>query len=196
MTYGQSLPDCHLEDNVSIPPPSKFSWVEILGKDLELEVINLSVPGSSNRLILNTILNTDIRQDDSIFIQWTFMNRSTLFTNNTVVHVGPWIKKDIVKYFYLVHDDDDLYNHTLLNIHHADLYLKTICKSVNHLIISSDETHRRLSESKPDWFSINYIPVDFYHLKGDVGRDGFHPGMNNHKLLAKHIIKEIYDTKN
>ena len=194
-SYGQALPDCHIEPRTPGPNPSEFSWVNLLGKDMGLEVVNLSHPGSSNLRILNTILNSEIRQDDLVIVQWSFMQRSLLFMQDKLQDIGSWVEKNITQKFYSVHDIDDLYYQTLLHIHHADLYLKEICNNTHHFVISYDEAHRRLLKNKPMWFNVKYNPINFYFVKKDKALDTTHPGLINHQIAAKYIKSQILKEK-
>lgn len=199
-SYGQGLPDCYIEPNMPGPTPSEFSWVSILGKNLGLEVMNLSRPGSSNLRILDTILNAEIKKDDLVIVQWSFIERGMLFLKDKKIDVGHWIKDDVVKQYYLAHTQHDLCQQTFLNMHHADLYLKSICDSYYHLMISYETLNDPMFQNKPSWFNVDYYPLNFYFLKKDKGINSNHPGLINHQIAAKfiklHITKEKYDTKN
>jgi len=198
-TYGYGLPDCFESGNPS-STPSKLAWPNFLGKELDLEVVNLSKTGSSNLQILNTILNTEIRKDDLVIVQWSFSQRSMLFGEPYNSEIGSWVDTETSKYFYLAHDDFDLLNQTFLHIHHADLHLKSVCNSFIHFMISYDKSYRKYIGNKPEWFNVKCNPITFYIDPDDKGLDNSHPGQENQKLVANYILnyvkKEKYDTKN
>ena len=63
-TYGFELPDCP----TIFDPPSKMGFPNIVGKSLNLEVINKSDTGASQKQIAATILETEFKNDFNSFI--------------------------------------------------------------------------------------------------------------------------------
>ena len=67
-TYGH-----HLVDN------NKQAWPAVLGTIMNLPVVNVAQPGSSNVEILAEILNFEFKDNDLVIIGWTFVERDIVF---------------------------------------------------------------------------------------------------------------------
>ena len=121
-TYGEGLEDCWIKGPGS--KPSKFAWPSVLGTLIEVdEVINVSAPGISNKRIWRDALNFDYRDNDIVFLHWTFVDRDCFF--GIVPKIGPWLAKNgpskiYYRYFWSNLDRHyDLFNRA----DHVDRYL-------------------------------------------------------------------------
>lgn len=92
-TYGQGLADCLIPTS---PPttsvwPSKLGWAALVADHLGYDLVNMSLPGNSNRSIMHTISHEvkNLDTDSIVIIHWTHKNREhryVEFENNDVYH--------------------------------------------------------------------------------------------------------------
>lgn len=81
-TYGHGLPDCLDGNNIGPgSKPSKFSWANHLKTSLGLsKLTNKGIPGASNKIILNEIVNYDFKKEPTkVVILWSNFERKTIF---------------------------------------------------------------------------------------------------------------------
>jgi hypothetical protein len=110
-------------------PPSTASWVEVLSKKFNIPVLNLSWPGGSNLLTLDTIRSHKWQEGDIAVIQWTYFERSTIFddTNTKFKHISAFRigfkNEEYVKDYYNLYSNYHTDYMNLLHIEHAYLYL-------------------------------------------------------------------------
>lgn len=186
-TYGQGLPDCLSNDD----GPSEYSWTKLLGKKLDRDVYNISSPGSSNLEILHQILNFDFNESDLVVVMWTVFDRDTIFLKrwfkkNTVIHkVGAWCTDKYSKKLLNRVETVDQAIKSWINIHHADLHLKS--KNVRYMHFPAIAGH--LEPYQPSFIKVNNI-----HHYGLVWTDytaDNHPGVESNKLTAERIYDLI-----
>ena len=141
-TYGHGLEDCLLEDNRPGREPSKFAWPSLLGEMLDLDVVNMSMPGASNLHILYRMLQFKFQEDDQIVVLWTHTDRDLVFLEKPLYHggqlilpIGSWGKdQDSINFeaWAQVHSQYDMMIRSLYYIHHAENYLEKLSLKNNH----------------------------------------------------------------
>lgn len=200
-TFGQALPDIwDYKKNIPIleQGPSKYAWPQLLADKLNLECVNLGIPGSSNKEIWYTILNTEFFKDDIVIVMWSFFDRWCV------------IKKDELKYirhqeslfFKYFHDDYDMLLDFYLRINHIQFFLQNKVKLLKHTIAKENPNHMTLNynpmEEKneniydvPNWnqviFSDACLPMNIK----PYAMDHNHPGIKAHEFCANKIETEL-----
>jgi len=193
-TYGHGLPDCHIPLGLAGPNCSKLSWPQLLGDQLDIEVINRAKPGHSNIEILKDIISsTDISPTDIVITGWTYAVRDYVFKKSLLgkdisFKVSPWLgDKNFIKKWFSVHNDYDLSVRAGLYIHHAECFLKTKGATQYHFC-----AHHGLFNLMPE-FSI--VPETFINKKIlpkiDKALDNSHPGLKSHEQAAKNLYEII-----
>ncbi len=178
-TFGHGLADCFVPPDSSGKLPSKLAWPSLLSTDLNLLLVNNSRPGASNLEILYNLLEFNILSTDLVIIMWSFPDRDLIFQNKDKIFLGTWEKNDLVKYWALTHNTEDLAFRSWLYIHHASCYLSQ--KGIKFYNIFAN--YEKLREYKPDFLNIDYLPYDMSE-KIDYSPDNMHPGPETHRLLA------------
>lgn len=179
-TYGQGLPDCTLD------APSNYAWPSLIGQRLSLPVHNFARPGASNKEILLSVINADIKQDDLVIVCWTHVNRSCLISDDgSIIQIFPKATISQAKSFYKLYDIKNLIIDSLLEISHANAILANKGYKVHHFY-----TDHFLSSRK------KYVPVDahlveidtrIHHI--DVASDGTHPGVMSHISISDYVYR-------
>ena len=205
-TYGESLPDCITNDPP--PPPSKFSWPNMLSKKLPLGIdkcMNLAHCGSSNKQIHFKILKSNFEKDDLVVVLWTHVDRSCFLTDKGLKQMLPSYtqkRKDNPKqrrienvaYYEHLYSKENAEYETFVSIDHAYRYLNTFGVKQHHFTFSRkgvDPISSTLDKT-PDWFSPALKNLD---LLPDLGYDNHHPGVKAHADMADQIYKHIEETK-
>lgn len=191
LTYGTGLPDCVSENSDSGPIPSKVVWGELLGERLKCSVINRSLPGASNQLILDRILNFEFENEDRVIVLWSFFTRGLLYLKDEMCNIGPWQETDITKKYYELHDNNDLYMTSLHAIHHADCYLKNKKIKTTHFGLAKYGNNSiAITGKEPKWFTtnVNLLKLSSFYL--DMGM-GCHPGPKSQYKICDYIEKVI-----
>lgn len=190
-TFGHGLEDCYnKENNGPSWKPSKFAWPNILAEKLDRQCINLSVPGSSNKIIWHTLLNTSFRFNDVVFVLWTFPERYCIITDNEGNHeeIALFHKTRASKSFYkYLHNETDMNVDLNNRISHSCLYLKSIGIKSYHAIYN----YRDLTQL--DWNAVPMLQTSFKDIQQKHPRalDKVHPGHEAHKEYARQLYKEI-----
>lgn len=187
-TYGHGLQDCHIPPNNPGHKHSKFAWPSKVGKHFNYNVVNLSHPGASNKLILHKVLEyKDYKKDDVVVILWTYNRRwSEIFSNEKHEDYGPWSDKKIVRDFLISNNDFD----QILTLNHqmalAYYHLKELDVKQIHIKIKLEEY------KKMKWCPVKIEKYDF-SLRSDYPRalDGGHPGQEAHDAFANLVINSI-----
>lgn len=216
-TYGQGLPDCY-NDTIKVygdrgDYPSKYSWGYLLGKKLNLEVVNYAKPGIGNLEILIKILQTEFKPDDLVITCFSFFERY-FFYQFTEYDDGYGLRfnngdqeyYDLVKYDATdKYVEQKYYWHNWLAIHHAELYLKSKNITNYSLTIGLDKhmynlkntsnNVQLLHQSKiPSLLQLqNFLNIDFKKI--DFALDNAHPGLESHMLFASKIYTKIRDNE-
>jgi hypothetical protein len=215
-TYGHSLPDCVVDKYLPGPHPSHFAFPSLIANQLGVMCINKSVPGASNLQILLNILQFNFLPNDLVLVMWTFPNRGTLFTEKKqLVKIAPWLlsdnidkgilidysaKKDktpkdsvigMARSFYETHSDYHLRLMSWLYMDMASMFLDKI--HIKKIFVTFDNAWNISENPMLDCRSIKE-PLDSYEI--DYGFDGFHPGLETHKIWANKILEVLKNNKN
>ena len=206
-TYGESLPDCITNDPP--PPPSKFSWPNILSKKLSPGIdkcVNLAQCGSSNKQINFKILKSNLEKNDIVVVLWTHIDRSCFLTDNSLKQMLPsYTQKrkdnpkqrriDNVAYYKHLYSIENAEFETFVSIDHTYRFLKTLGVKQYHFTFDRkggvDPISSKL-DKKPNWVSPIIKNLD---LLPDVGYDNHHPGVNAHADMAEQIYKHMEESK-
>ena len=191
-TYGEGLEDCWIKGPG--PKPSKFAWPSVLGTLIEVdEVINVSAPGISNKRIWRDALNFDYRDNDIVFLHWTFVDRDCFF--GIVPKIGPWLAKNgpskiYYRYFWSNLDRHyDLFNRA----DHVDRYLTS--KKIKHYNIQTTGSNSMggdpyTPEEIPNWCEVDFLPgINLFNR--DRALDEMHPGPLTHKTFANNVFNIV-----
>ncbi len=186
-TYGDGLPDTFSNNN----NPSRLAWPSVLANELNLECVNMSSRGASNKKIWHDILNFKFKPDDIVFILWAFSNRYTIFNSkSTFKNLMPSATDDLIEadaYYRYIYTEYDSALSSKLYINHA-----------NHLILSKNIKvyHLLLNAESKDLFelagqTIDTIPLLFeesYKKVYPLSLDNLHPGEECHKEFVRDIL--------
>jgi hypothetical protein len=181
-TYGHGLEDCATGDWQK-DGPSKFGWPSLLAKKLDLEVVNKSRSGSSNKEIWNTILETEILPTDLIFINWTYENRTyfngeqLLLNGNTAAADGTGLTKKEKLYIRHFYNEDDHQKDRVLRMDHIDSLYKCY-----HLAIQK----KMILDNTRKWNRAKFLNAHWADYINEYPKalDGGHPGPEAHKHYA------------
>jgi hypothetical protein len=196
LTYGHGLPDCVTADGNPGPSPSKMVWGELLGDRLARSVVNCSLPGASNQLILDSILNFEFENEDRVVVLWSFFTRGLLYLKDEICNIGPWQQTDIAKRYYELHDDNDLYITSLHAIHYADCYLKNKNITTTHFGLSKSkigvDNPIAITGKEPKWFTtnVNLLNLPLFYLDMCIDHH-YHPGPKSQYKICDYIEKVI-----
>ena len=187
-TFGRSLPD-----DADGYVPSKYSWPFLLSKLFDIEILNLGIPGASNKQILYNILNYNFKQNNVVFVLWTYPNRHCIIhSKNSVEKIGNWLmpfkkSKTFFKMFYTEYDQKitDCFYYNL-----ANLYLQQ--KKIKHIFLIPNNKCINLDIN---WQLVKFLNVFFDDLKTmyPFASDNMHLGTEGHKNFA-HTIFNKYMT--
>ncbi len=187
-TFGHSLEDCYLGNGRPGVVASKLAWPELLAQKLERRCVNLSQSGSSNLEILQEVLNFNFQEDDLVIVQWSFKNRDGIFhPTRKLIQVGPWEEYENLREWTKVHTPYDLKMRSLLQMHHAHTYLKSLNLKFNFLGIEEQE-------HGPKWFKdIEFLKTNFNDVQDKFPKalDNYHAGKECHAFVANSIYEEI-----
>ncbi len=194
-TYGHGLSDCYAPPDGAGKFPSSYSWPNVVANELGCPVSNNSVCGNSNFGILHDILNFNFLDGDVVVTMWTFVLRDILFGkknllgNQKITHIGDWDKQEIVKHWLIPETVPNMATRAWLNIHHANLYLKSKNIPFYNITCSWEE----LKKYKPSFIDIDFnkLKTDMHHEPVDLALDNKHPGTKTHKLVADEVLKII-----
>jgi len=182
-TYGLELPDCLTVND----PPSKMGFPNIVGKFLNLKVVNRSDTGASQKQIAATILETKFNKDDIVIINWSNPSRRGMWNGVHWEQFASWTEDKTWKKFYAKYHrkDDDILD-SLMNINLANYFLQGKCKKV---INSLHEYRKEIIEPTCEW---NNVSIDlvfknniFYYQALKEG----HPDLKSHKVFAERLLK-------
>jgi len=191
--FGHGLPDCIGNDNNSPGKnPSNYSFPALLAKHLEMENINLSKPGSSNKEISYRIQQFEFNKDDIVILHWTHSERSCIIDNKNVNIIGPWCPDKRSKTFYkLFSTNDDIIFNTKLYLSWANLYLKTKVKKVINTKPFTFLSNLDIDFNTEEFYLLDKTINDFTI---DYAIDKQHPGIKSHKSFADYVASKLEKT--
>ena len=209
-TYGEGLSDCwEPRTQKAGRVPSKFAWPNLVAKQLEMEVVNLSIPGASNKHILDIILHVDFLPTDKVVIMWTYEDRFCFFkdgerlswsgpkhqrilpqdlkklkSGQSTIESVPGTDIRHTKYYYEnLHTCYDARYESTLRINYAKYHLDRL--GLKNFHVTCDKTHI-------DNFRFSIINPKFIEdLNIDCADDKSHPGILSQQSMAKQIIDLI-----
>lgn len=186
-TFGHGLEDCwDIDNKYPGEHPSKFAWPSLLADKLFLECINKALPGASNKLIMNQVINFPFAPNDTVVIMWSYFDRYHVFTdpkkNSISETIGPWLKnRKSVTYYRQIYNENDLKMMTRHYINYVGLYLEK--HKIAHLQTTCSE-----HVVHPLVYDIEYSRLRHQHPKA---LDKMHPGPETHKEAANRIYRKI-----
>ena len=212
MTYGTALPDCkkiHPSGHITHGHyPSQYAWPSRLAKSLNLDCINKSIPGSSNKVIWHQVIThmDTFEKNDKIFILWSYKDRHAIIHDKKNVdkmytHIGPWQHDKKSRYYYK-HLHNDFEVNVDLNLRQSHLHhllkekglqsYQLICRrDANiHGKRKSDQAGRYIQEP---WNQVEMLDTEFETFRHEFAKaeDGLHPDEHCHTYMAKLIFDEI-----
>jgi hypothetical protein len=138
MTIGAALDDVwDTEQKIQIEAHSKYAWPQALADLMNIECVNLSRGGASNKEIYHTILTTpNITPDDIVIVQWTYPQRWCIIPDDQteIDQIGPWQNTDSsVAYYTHIHTDTDSMYESEFRKEHIKLHFKNLGIRLYHL---------------------------------------------------------------
>jgi hypothetical protein len=203
-TYGEGLVDCW--DAIEKRPgnkPSQYAWPSVLGKLLRVdEVINLAMPGASNKRIWYNAISFDYQENDVVFLHWSFLERDCFFDSSLSSCIGPWnATTDKISRFYYSHlyttldRQLDFFNRA----DHINRYLTS--KNIKHynfqtvgLSRSGKTFLNSVTTQIPKWCEVKFLPLSMQPQE-DIALDNSHPGLLSHRIFAEKVYAELINTK-
>jgi len=196
-TFGQALPDTwDYKKNIPISEqgPSKYAWPQLLANKLDVECINLSIPGSSNKEIWYTILNTKFKPNDKVIILWSVRPRWCIIKKSSIENIAPF-KIDnhkpseyFLKYIY---DECDHFIDSCMRINYITLALRNKIKLLKHYMDHLSEFNKI---PFPKWFDSNIEKVNFVNDILNIypkAMDNQHTGEEGNKAFADILYKDL-----
>jgi len=219
-TYGQGLADCIIHPGqIELVVPSKLGWASLVAADLGYDLVNMSLPGNSNRSIMNTISYEvkNLDSDSIVIIHWTHKNREhryVEFKNNDAYHfhngqesiyagssdmwrgnmspLQTWeVNQASAAYYEHIYSDFHAMLVTRQIIDYVDLKLKQYGIRVLHLGPAGHREDDGFHEL-PYFYDTREINIDPKHLKCfeiDLAQDNMHPGTESNINFFKYIVK-------
>jgi hypothetical protein len=193
-TYGQGLPDCVGGILTHTLKPSQLGWAKQVATSLDMELINKSIPGSSNLEILYSILEFDFEPSDTVVVMWSHYLRDVIFTRwfNTLFRkrLGLWKKTPTARKWIEQMSEQDYAMKSWIYMHHSGLYLEKNNITYIHYPSSPYEL-----EKYPAPVELNNLYVDGV-VSIDKALDGMHPGLASNKIMADRIAKILKENQN
>jgi len=190
-TYGHGLDDCWNPDtNGPGPHPSKYAWPQLLADKLNVQCVNMGIPGASNKLIWKSIVDFVFKKDDKVFVLWSNPDRWCIFNDKGIdLEIAHWNKSKKSQMFYKVlYNSYDLFLDTNMRMSHASHHLN-IMNIVNYHNVTENIELKKYAKHV-NVFS-NVVPFSELKFKYDFAKDKVHAGPIAHKAYVKQILKEI-----
>lgn len=190
LTYGAGLKDCFIPPDRPGPRPSKHSWPFLIAQELNIECINQSRTGSSNKEIWHNIISFDFKDDDIIFIMWTYPDRTCILhpKKDKSEQIGIWNndKKIFYKDFYSEYDTKTM---SRLFVSHANCFLEKKNVKVFNLVV--DRRFKYIFKMNDQ--VINHIPVYIwtYENQFQLSQDNNHGNEECHREVARLIMNHL-----
>jgi hypothetical protein len=194
------------------------SWISLLGKKLDVDVINRGISGGSNKLSIN-ILFADLKniidtKDHLVIFSWTSMLRSAFYYKNQWqnIQLGHYyedvgIRNRVDDYYKTIYNDYEGYTEFYQQQIMIDSLLKS--KNINYVFVNSFSDSPfdvNCFKEEQEYFE-QFIDRNKYILGKDsifnvvcnqqrmVCNDGFHPSEQGHKWMADKTIAYLEQTK-
>lgn len=192
-TYGYGLQDCYEGKNKKEPGlyASSYAWPSILSGLLNLNIINMSSPGASNKEIWHEIVNFEFEPTDLVFTMWTGFYRWCTLASDNLSRIGTWTKgKKTKAYFRYFYDENDQNIDTNLRMSHVDYHL-------HRLGIKNFQLTYNQRDFVPCDFTKDDIVLPlffrFYEQTYPLAYDKNHAGELAHRVFAENLYEHIKD---
>lgn len=186
-TFGHGLEDCFVAPNYPGNIPSRHASQSLLADNLNLNLENLSQPGSSAKQIAHRVLNSFVHKTDLVIIMWPHYHRTCVFDNkDTVKKIGPWMS-EFENYYTNYYSDYDAYFEYYSYINFIDKHLTQYTDNVVHL--QFDYTDK----FKFNWNTVKIEPVYFIDVRDNhpLALDNLHSGPAAHSDFAMKLLPII-----
>lgn len=202
-TYGHGLADCFIPPREPGPVPSKFAWPQLLANELKVDCINMSVPGASNKEILNTLLNFKFDSSDIVIIMWTFVERWCTIKNYTSVdrltQKSMNNNPNILSQYDKVFTFEDMQLDFIYRANFAKMYLGNKNLKNYHLSVNP---YNCCPNVMPIWNAVNFLNINLSMIRQwmpkalDVADGTPHPGPEAHQIVAIGLFEELSNAHN
>lgn len=217
-SFGQDLDP---NKNPRDPRPHPDSWPYLLGDLLELDVINLSIPGFSNKGIWQCSTHYPFKSDDLVIMAWSNPDRTFIlkeyrnqycenyarkdysnFLVNQTKQLGSWMLEDddpiADAYYSHVYTEADTLLQSFLYMDHATQNAKKTTPHVFNVGIPNVDIFGELLQDKstirPPWFDNDSFltTMDYEHEKKMLTQG--HLNLAGHKSFALRLYKLLDKT--
>lgn len=206
LTYGHGLKDVsnkHGDVNYELgPSPSAFP--QLLGDKLGCEVLNVAMPGASNKRIGYCISEiSDLNKNDLVIFNWTYLHRDFIikrdfhkdsvylhtFKNRRSKHYEINVQWNKFKAI----GDPDQYDHLHNNcvwMLFGNAYARGRTTNIINFSMT-DELYREKKTLKRKYNVHLEESLESIYSKFPKGTDNAHPGEDAHLAMANYIVKVI-----
>ena len=222
-TFGQALPDVwdkNRQDAIFIRS-SKFAWPQVLANKLNIDCVNKSRPGSSNKEIWNAILNgpqhwKQPKQEYSnkliVIILWTFINRFCFLESDDyhrdirpkeirvdeVKQLGTWWAESGDKTDERRENSKIFFKYffnerdLLMDFYLRVNHVDTFLKGKVKKVVHCLQDD--LYKPEPEWNNVEFYD-EWKNIDDtyDKAEDGIHEGIDKHEKFAISLYNEIID---
>lgn len=201
-TFGHGLPDCIEKGGLPGLYPSKMAWPSVISDLLQLQLVNLAMPGCSNFAILDKIINFKFTSTDTVIVLWSYFERDMIFRPNgqrfhfRLNNARKLLGRQPIDYYLDIHNETDIKMRSWYYMHHAYLFLNSFIQNITFLHVNYDIGFMEL---RPDFSNNICFPKVFFddYLKIEPkALDNLHGGVNCHRQFAHDLYKEVFATKN
>jgi hypothetical protein len=175
----------HWEDKNS------FGW--FMAKNLNLKLINYSLPGSSNFHIFEKIYKNleNITNKDIVLVQWSYIDRAYISNDEYSVMPHHHDKNSKLYYKYLYNELQEInkvLGFTLMLDSIISNFYFNFCNGSFYLEKTSFQTFQLLKNKK------NFLNINKQELSNEFSNnliDGFHLSVTGQKILSQKYIDKI-----
>jgi hypothetical protein len=202
-TYGSGLADCFVPPMGHGPVPSKLAWPQLVANELNMDCVNMSSPGASNKEILNTLLNFKFDSSDVVIVMWSFVERWCKIKNYTSIdrltHNLMKSNPNVLSQYDKVFTFEDMQFDFIYRANFAKMYLDKLNLKNYHLSVNPEECCLKVM---PVWTVVDFIGINlslmriWTHRALDIANNGGHPGPEAHQMVAIGLIEELSNAHN
>lgn len=190
ITYGHALSDCFIPPYSAGFEPSKLAYPQLIADNLNLECINTSHSGSSNKDIWYKAVTFEFHPDDTVMLQWTYPDRTSIINeDNTLTALASWQDDALSKSYYKnFHTDLGTNIDFYMMFNHINFMLQQKGLSVINI-----KPNNNLYTDVPGWNHFYFIDVYLDNISKDsnsIALDGVHPGELAHETFANSIMRK------
>ena len=183
---------------------NKNAWPHVLGKLINLNVINNGIEGSGCKETSYNVLNYDFHKNDVVVVLWPNIIRNCIIKKNSVIRLKPWetpygnnLHADYwFKYFQS--DSDDIFSN-FMYITATEKILENKVSSITHSfhdknllkIFDDTDDFLKIFETKKVLKSFYRKPFYSTYKKYGKGKDGIHLNEKAHKMFANDLYNHI-----